>query len=189
MLKNRYTFIIAVVVAACGLMAYINNASFTMVPHPAADKAAEDKLIQDNLARSTVANGMESKPLVTEATYGAARGAIVIATLGYTANEFLAVHPQEENTIASILSLWSGTHTGLCAKIVCLDIPPSDRSDPSTANVPLGLAIDGKVVPGCGKDIVPGGLDTGTVFGGLGRGTYPKLKALGQGAPPKSHGV
>ncbi len=91
-----------------------------------------------------------------DATLGNPAGTAVI-TLGYTWDSSTAADDSQLVKAVNAVEYWSKDHSGETAKIVCLDLPTSEMSNPADKNIPLGLAISGKIVPGCGAN--PGSSD------------------------------
>jgi len=147
-----------VIVAACGVMAYMNNVAYNSAEHTFDDQVKKAKVVADRMSKISFANGIEPSGLVTEANYGDADKSNVRVTVGFTVSDYLASHPSIETKIATELKAACSLHQGLSARVVCLDIPPSLRTDTATENVPLGLAVNGKSRPGLNSDTGPGGL-------------------------------
>lgn len=147
----------AAVVIAIIVLVVLNRAAQESAPDPTlrAQKLAAAQDAHNMI--SAQALGREPDPLVTDATYGDVGTASLRATIGFTANSFLAVHPSEEVQMANTLKQWTQTFDFASAHIVCLDVPPGMRRY-SAQDVVLGLSLNGSPVPGMSDDITPKGL-------------------------------
>jgi|GEM_PF-4199936 len=80
--------------------------------------------------------------------------AATVVTLGYRMD---AANAQDTKALVQAIQAvesWAKIHPNDCAKIICLDLPAQELSNPADLNVPVGLAVNGKQVSGC--DINPG---------------------------------
>jgi hypothetical protein len=154
LLKSRGIVVAIVVVAACAILMYLNLAAFEMVPHP--HEQLREELGQKDAHDQLVGPAMNGAvdPLQTEATYGNVQSAKLRVTFGFTASPFAAVNTSRQKEVIAALRTWEQSNDFSSLQIECLDIPPAYRSDPSTANMPLGIAINGVPVQGCTGDVL-----------------------------------
>jgi hypothetical protein len=93
-----------------------------------------------------------------------------VVALGYTIDPQTAKDPTQLDQIATQLQIWAESKPGYTVKIVCLDLPKDQLSNPADDNIPLGLSINGKTVGGCstnpGEGLFTPGLAS-TVMGAL----------------------
>jgi hypothetical protein len=140
-------------VAVAAMMCVLNYVQYNSVRHPEEEKAAIAKAEADRAAAAAPALGTESDSLITEETVGNPKTAKLRATLGFRISDLVARHPAVEAMTIKQLEGWArGTSFG-SLQVVCLDIPAQFRDDRTTADVPMGLAINGKLVPDYGGDV------------------------------------
>jgi type II secretory pathway pseudopilin PulG len=77
-----------------------------------------------------------------------------VITLGYVDDDDTVESPQPLNDVATTLEGWAKQHPAYLVKIICLDLPKDQLSNPADHNVPLGLALNGVAIGGC--DTNPG---------------------------------
>jgi hypothetical protein len=101
--------------------------------------------------------------LTPELTIGNPKTAATRVTLGYTVDDNVAQHTSDAAQAISAAQSWAQSHPQASLQVVCVDIPPSMRDDPTTANVPVGLTVNGKPPAGPNGNIGPGGLTASAV--------------------------
>lgn len=156
-MKKRNLPLIGGVLVALVVLALLNRVANNASQNPSdQQQAAAAQQTPAVSPKTAQANGSETQPLITQATVGDVATAKVRATLGYTVDNYVATHTDQVNQTIQQVENWAKRNQISCAQIVCLDIPPSLRNDPSTADVPLGLSVNGKPVPGLATEIGPG---------------------------------
>jgi hypothetical protein len=78
-------------------------------------------------------------------------GANVVA-IGYTMDTPTEHNVAPLNQIIKLAENFSTTHPHITVKIVCLDLPADQLTNPADQQLPLGMSIDGKTVGGCGTN-------------------------------------
>jgi hypothetical protein len=161
-LRIRYTPTIGILLVALCLFGVINrlitpgsnstSASGSAVPSPT-DRAAIVKAIMG-----------ATDPLITEATCGDPKTARVRVQVGFTAGDWLANNTNAEYQLARGLAEWVGSDPNLSAQLVCVDIPPEYRSDPTTVRIPIGITVNGKPLPGVRGDMGKGEINPDQVL-------------------------
>jgi hypothetical protein len=94
-----------------------------------------------------VAKSAPSVILPSEAQYGSSKAATTVA-LGYTMDASTAANPANAEAVVQALTDWSKSHPDVKVKVVSLDLPKEEMTDPSDQNLPLGLSVNGKSVAG-----------------------------------------
>jgi len=79
--------------------------------------------------------------------------------LGYTVDAATEIDPSGLDQIAQTLIQWSKGHPNDEVKIVCLDLPKDQLTDPDDQNLPLGLSLNGTDIGGCDTNPGEGLLD------------------------------
>ena len=150
----RRTILPAIVIAA-GLvaMAFMNDRAYNSIAHPELQDYDAARQAYESKALAAPALNGDNSALITDAVFGDEAAAKLRVTFGYTATENLARNPRKQSEIAGQLRTWSQAFDFASARIVCLDIPTDERADPVRDNIPLGVTVNGRRVPGLGADI------------------------------------
>jgi hypothetical protein len=120
-------------------------------PNPADARKAMQALHGMNLPKQPTPGPATAPP--ADEVIGKPTSSTVVA-LGYTMDAGTAVNAAQLGQIVTAVESWGKGHPNETAKIICLDLPKSQLSDPSDQNIPLGLSINGKSVTDC--DTNPG---------------------------------
>ena len=85
--------------------------------------------------------------LPPEAVFGNPNAKISVA-MGYTTDAGTQVNPTKILTVVSLLSNWVQTHPDANVRIVSVDLPKDQLTNPTDSTLPLGISVNGKSVPG-----------------------------------------
>ena len=146
--------ILAVSLIVMGLMNYAASNAGVKPPPQQTKRPTTPAAVQPAAAKTASTPTDDGKhPLITEATIGDPQTAKLRIVLGYSANDDVEAHTFETNQTIKGVEDWVRRRGKSSLQVICVDIPVSMRSDLSTANVPVGLTINGRVAPGCGGNI------------------------------------
>jgi hypothetical protein len=142
--------VVVLIVALAFVNRLVNgpDAQSSAPPPPAPSKP----LPPGGMSRTTGPSG----EVPTELTIGNPSTAKLRVTLGFTADESVEEHTEVANQAIQAAVAWAKSHPGDSLQVVCVDIPPSLRADPSTANAPIGIAVNGSPISGSTGNIGSG---------------------------------
>jgi hypothetical protein len=105
----------------------------------AAKQRANDSAIAQTLRPS------DSPP--SDLVLGNVNGKTVLA-LCYTYDVRTQQNTEPITDIVALVKSWATSHPDDCVKIICLDLPRDQLSNPADQDLPLGLSVNGKTVAG-----------------------------------------
>lgn len=103
----------------------------------------------------------------SELTLGNPSTAKTKVTIGYTLDEKSLANETPLNTVIGEASAWQKAHPNDSVQVVNVDVPASERSDPSTASVPVGVNISGGANVHLNGNPGQGAVNPGTVGAAL----------------------
>ena len=116
--------------------------------------------------QSASAGSPNIAPLPSELELGPAKAATTVA-LGYTMDSQTASDSSKAQSIVAALTSWAHSHPNISVKIVSLDLPKDQLSDPSDQNLPLGLSFNGKSAAGLAVNPGEGNFNTASLTSAL----------------------
>jgi len=112
----------------------------TSPPQPA-PPVREHPQVTTNSSASKVDASRTQPP--TELILGNPDSAATRVTIGYTMDDKLQANPSGVNQVIGDAQMWQKAHSNDSVQVVCVDVPPSERSDPRNSSVPLGVTVNG----------------------------------------------
>lgn len=87
--------------------------------------------------------GAKSDAPPDELTLGNPATAKTHVTIGYSIDETLQTNPKPLNDVITEAESWQKSHPTASVQVVDVDIPPSERTAPSSSSVPVGVTVSG----------------------------------------------